>query len=188
MTNGRKLSWALNIVTAALCLASSGLDGVYLSAFMPLGWGWLGLAMNSAADVASQLLMTAWGHLRQGRKGSKKHKMAWLLLPVEALAIGFSWLLSWRQLLIVMPPIEGAATGWVSAAVAGFVPLLLAGIGVAQSLLYEKDEVLRVAPELAERALEPIKCQQCQREFGSQQALNGHKRWCAVHTKETADD
>lgn len=123
---------ALWFASIGLMLASSGLDGAYMARLME--WEWLGYVLNTVADLAGMLLIYWFGRFRQHPKGSKKYKLALGLLPAEIVAVAYSWLFSWRQLLIVMPPVEGRDTWWMSRLAAGFVPLLLAFIGYAQSI------------------------------------------------------
>ena len=52
--------------------------------------------------------------------------------------VAFSWFFGWRQLLMVLPQIEGGAATWVAPISAAFVPLLLAATGYAQALLAGK--------------------------------------------------
>jgi len=170
---------SLWIVSAGLMLASSGLDGVYMSAWMPDGWGWLGLALNTMSDVAGMVLMYWFGRLRLSPRGSKRYKLAAVLLPAEVVAIAYSWLFSWRQLRAVLPSVEPEDWRWVSWLAAGFIPLMLAFIGYAQSLLAGK---LDEAPvERKQSAPEPARARfvcdgaDCNRSFATQNALNAHR-------------
>jgi hypothetical protein len=128
--------WAVDnslwLAALGLMLASSGLDGSYMARMME--WGWLGYVLNTTADLAGMLIIYHFGRFRQSPRGSKKYKLALLLLPAEGVAVAYSWLFSWRQLLIVLPPVEGADTWWMAKLAAGFIPLLLMFIGFAQSI------------------------------------------------------
>lgn len=124
---------SLWLVSAGLMLASSGLDGAYMARFMAPTW--LGYVLNTISDISSEALMYYFGRLRLYPKNQKRYHLALLLLPVELLTAAYAWLFSWRQLLIVLPAVEGVATKWVAPIVAGFIPLLLAAIGLAQALL-----------------------------------------------------
>jgi hypothetical protein len=121
-------------------LSSSGLDGVYMATWMPSGWFWLGLVLNTMSDVANLTLMFWFGRLRQSPRGSKRYRLALGLLPSEAIAVLYSWFFSWRQLRTVLSAVEPDAWRWVAPVAAGFIPLLLAFIGYAQSLLAGKLE------------------------------------------------
>lgn len=202
------LIWVLTLIGIGLCLASSGWDGTYLSRYMPTSAPWLGYVLNTVMDVATQALTYAWGKLRQCDKRSKPYRLAALLIPVEIASVLASWFLSWRQLLIVMPSTEGANTWWVALIVASFTPLLLAGIGLALSLLTGKWEVAqpkniaepattRVAKiaQIAEPAIALSEhgdngsghaCPYCSKEFGSKQAVGAHLRWCAIYKEQRA--
>jgi hypothetical protein len=72
--------------------------------------------------------------------------LAVALLPAEIVAILYSWFFSWRQLRAILPAVEPEAWPWVSAVAAGFIPLLLAFVGYAQSLLAGKLETETVEP------------------------------------------
>lgn len=156
------------IVGLGLMLSSSGIDGAYLCRIMPDNWQWLGLVLNSVADIAGLALTYFYGMLRRSNpKGSKRYKMSNVLLFAEAFAVLYSWFFSWLQLRIVMLPIEGESTLWIAPIAAFFVPGLLAFIGFAQSLMIEKADVkatqvasdkaqvTQVAVKVAQVALQP---------------------------------
>jgi hypothetical protein len=204
---------SLWLVALGLMLASSGLDGVYMARWMPPGVAWLGFVLNTMADVGNLILMYWYGRLRQSPRGSKRYKLAALLLPAELVAVGYSWLLSWRQLRIVLPAVEPEHWRWVAPIVAGFIPLLLAFVGWAQALLAGKLDVpAKVAQERivsdvqqppAEPEPEPIDldwlhfvqnpevpadepypCPHCDKTFATQQAVNAHQRSHNGHKPE----
>lgn len=127
------LNASLWLVSLGLMLASSGLDGAYMSKWMPGGWAWLGLVLNTMSDIAGMVIMYWFGRLQQS--GRTKRRLSYALLLSEGVAIGYSWFFSWRQLRMVLPPLEPRDWEWVSAVAAGYIPLLLAFIGYAQSLL-----------------------------------------------------
>ena len=200
------LIYLLTLLGAGLCLASSGWDGHYLSRYMPASMPWLGYVLNTTMDVATQALTYAWGKLRQGDKRSKPYRLAALLIPVEIASVLASWFLTWRQLLIVMPDVEGGNTWWVALIVASFTPLLLAGIGLALSLLTGKWEVAQTkstAKSATTQIVEPMLmtepivalsehggngskhvCPYCSKEFGSKQAVGAHLRWCTIYQEQ----
>jgi len=175
---------SLWLVAFGLMLASSGLDGVYMSRWMPPGVAWLGFVLNTMADVGNLILMYWYGRLRQSPRGSKRYKLAALLLPAELVAVGYSWLLSWRQLRIVLPAVEPEHWRWVAPIAAGFIPLLLAFVGWAQALLAGKLDVPAKATEMPKSAtFEPAPlaepcyaCALCSYTGSTQQALNAHQR------------
>ena len=168
---------SLWLVGLGLMLASSGLDGVYISKWMA-GAPWLGFVLNTMSDVANLILMYWFGRFRQSPKGSKRYKLAAALLPSEVVAALYSWLFSWRQLRAVLPAVEPDHWRWVAPVAAGFIPLLLAFVGYAQSLLAGKlsEEWEEHRRKAAEEPILAYECALCDRAFGTQQALNGHMR------------
>ena len=168
---------SLWLVGLGLMLASSGLDGVYISRWMT-GAPWLGFVLNTMSDIANLTLMYWYGRFRQSPKGSKRYRLAAAMLPSEIIAALYSWLFSWRQLRAVLPAVEPEHWRWVAPVAAGFIPLLLAFVGYAQSLLAGKldDEQTRASEKPAAEREVSYACALCSRSFGSQQALNAHKR------------
>jgi len=117
-------------------LSSSGIDGAYMARWN--AWAWAGYLLNTTTDAAGMVVMFYYGVLiRTSSAGTKRHKLARYLLACEGVVVFYSWFFSWRQLLLVMPAIEGADAQWVALVSAAFVPLLGAFIGFAQSLLLE---------------------------------------------------
>ncbi len=152
------MKWLLKnslwLIGLGLMLASSGIDGAYLTRIMPEGFFWLGLVLNTTADVSGMVLTYYYGLLRRtAQKGSRKYKMANVLLSAEAFAVLYSWFFSWRQLRIVMQPIEGEDTAWIALVSAAFVPGLLAFIGFTESLLAE-NETSESAPKVARNPMQ----------------------------------
>ena len=147
--------WA---VAFGLMLASSGLDGVYMAKWMPAGWGWLGLVLNTMSDIAAMTITYWFGRLQQS--GKTKRRLSLVLLGAELVAVAYSWFFSWRQLRIVLPAVEPAAWGWVSAIAAGFIPLLLAFVGYAQSLLAGR-VAAEPRPERPPPDPPPFACEAC---------------------------
>jgi len=129
---------SLWIVSIGLMLASSGVDGEYMTYWMPASAPWLGYILNTTGDVASEVLMYWFGRLQQASKNTKRHRFSWWLLPAELVTVAYSWFFSWRQLRRVMISVEGSATVWVAPISAAFVPVLLAAIGYAQALMAGK--------------------------------------------------
>jgi hypothetical protein len=197
------LSASLWIVMVGLMLASSGLDGRYMSMWMSPGAEWLGYVLNTVTDIASVFVMYWYGRLQQSRS-SKKREMSQRLLAFEAVSVVYSWLLSWRQLRmrlysVEIAPLAAKLGGSVLANVleieiaallfAGLVPLTLVGVGYAQSLLAGKmdDEQKENEPKTAKLAInepEPVVvgfvCETCGYSAATQQALNAHQRKHAV--------
>ena len=122
-----------------LMLASSGLDGAYMARWMPPSWGWLGFVLNTTAAISGMILTYFYGRLQQD--GAKKRRLSNVLLAAEVVAVGYSWFFGWRQLLAVLPVVEPVDYRWVAPLAAGFIPLLLAFIGYAESLLAGKFDV-----------------------------------------------
>ena len=177
--------WALNwlkrnslwLAAIGLMLASSGLDGVYLGKLMPADWAWLGLVLNTMADVSGLILTYWYGRLQQERS-VKKRRLARVLLAAEIIAVGYSWFFAWRQLLAVMPAVEAAGYRVLAPIAAGFIPLLLAFIGYAQSL--SETQTHDSAPQPAPAKVEPepagYHCKLCSYVGATQHALNAHQR------------
>lgn len=203
----RIMQSSLWLVSIGLMLASSGIDGAYLSRLMPAGLHWLGYVLNTMSDVGSEILMYWFGRLRLFPKNSKRYRMAVILLPAELLTIAYSWFFSWRQLLLIMPAVEPQAAHWVAPIAAGFIPLLLSAIGYAQALLAGRIESeagqSKAAQEPARDAQEqpqamrevaqsvalsehgnghkPLTCDWCGREFASRQGVSAHLRFCDAY-------
>lgn len=181
------LTLLLIAASAALMLASSGIDGAYMFRWMPPGWGWLGYALNTTADLTGETLMYVFGRLQQERRGSKRQRASWAILGAEAVTVLFSWFFSWRQLRAVLPAVEPQSWRWVSAVSAAFVPLLLAFCGYAQAVLAgrfgESDRESHASEPVqldATHASDGARfvCATCGRTFGSRNALSAHMRFC----------
>jgi hypothetical protein len=125
---------SLWIVSLGLMLASSGIDGAYMAKWMPLRFGWLGLVLNTMSDISGMVLVYWYGRLQQDRS-SRKRRLSNVLVAAEVVAVLYSWFFSWRQLRAVLPQYEEDDWKWVASISAGFIPLLLAFVGYAQSLL-----------------------------------------------------
>ena len=190
---GKKLlDNSLWFAAIGLCLSSSGIDGAYMALMMedPL-WS-LGYVMNTVSDVSGLIIMYAFGRLQQESKGSKKWKLSKRLLGAEVVAVLYSWFFSWRQLVRVLPDVEGPNTVWVAPIAAGFVPLLLAFIGWAQAIKagkFEEQKSVAVQPlykvEQSSVVDELLVCPICSATvdksgapWKSKRALNAHVRWC----------
>ena len=193
----RLRTWSLWLVSIGLMLASSGLDGAYMARWMgdvPA----LGYVLNTMSDVAS-ITLTYWYGRLQFDRSSRKRSLARALLAAEVVAVSYSWFFSYRQLLLVLPETEGPAAQWIAPVAAGFIPLLLAFAGYAQALLAGRideplyatsagtqsqasdgpatrsDATATVDPDPAGES--EFVCDQCDRSFRSQNALNSHVGW-----------
>jgi len=169
---------SLWLVGLGLMLASSGLDGVYMARWMPAGLWWLGLILNTTADCASMAIAYWYGRLQYSEK---KRAPSYVLLAGEAVAVAYSWFFSWRQLRFVLPAVEAADWQWVSWVAAGYIPLLLAFVGYAQSLMATRSATKKTTSESQPAQSEPAPlplfvCEVCDRPFSSQPALNAHQR------------
>jgi hypothetical protein len=188
---------SLWIVAGGLMLFSASFDGVYLETLSAITW--FGYAINFFADIANPAMMYWYGRLQQDKYKAKREKSKSILVW-ERIAIAYSWLFSWRQLrgrvyLAEAAPLAAKLGGSDLAAVieiellafafAGFVPLMLAGVGALQALIAgrieteattsePKAEPARAEP-VAPVAL-PFQCQHCAAEFGTQAGLNAHQR------------
>jgi len=192
----RMMQSSLWLVSIGLMLASSGIDGAYLSRLMPvepIDLRWMGYVLNTMSDVGSEVLMYWFGRLRLFPKNSKRYRMAVILLPAELLTIAYSWFFSWRQLLLIMPAVEPQAAQWVAPIAAGFIPLLLSAIGYAQALLagrIEKEHTEQEQPQAEQEAAQTVAiseksnghkkhtCPHCERTFATKQAVSAHLRFC----------
>jgi hypothetical protein len=194
---------SLWIVGFGLMLASSGIDGAYMTRWMPPAAFWLGYILNTTSDIGSEVLMYWFGRIYQA--GGKRSRLAFVLLPAELITIVYSWFFSWRQLRLVMPPIESDDWRWVAPISAGFIPLLLAAIGFAQSLLAGRAKSVsvrrsaahhdvRIAPQATETVAQPSGngrkdayryCAACDFLAETPQAWAGHCRG-AAHRAATA--
>lgn len=206
------IAWLLDnslwLVGLGLMIASSGVDGAYMTKWMPPGASWLGYVLNTVSDVAGMVLMYWYGRILQTRQnesgGKRKLQLSRALLVAEVLAVGYSWLFSWRQLLIVLPQVEAQATRWVAPLAAGFIPLLLAAVGFAQSLLAGRITATQVAQpkmQVAQSATQPAQavaivaggngdkshaCSYCNRNFAKSQGLSAHLRHCVAYQAHKA--
>ena len=205
---GKKLlDNSLWFAAAGLMLSSSGIDGAYMALMMESSLWSLGYVMNSVADLTGLAIMYWYGRLQQESKGSKRWKLSKRLLGAEVVAVLYSWFFSWRQLVRVLPDVEGSDTVWVAPIAAGFVPLLLAFIGWAQAvkagkfedkkdvvvqLKEQKSEVVMqskvdipVQPTDEQHSVVELICPICSATtdksgipWKSKRALNAHVRWC----------
>lgn len=158
LRDGAKFLWdlaltnSLWLVGLGLMLSSSGIDGAYMSKWMEPRLAWSGYVLNTVSDIGGMVLMYWYGRILQTRKNAPgaavKLLMARFLLLSEVVAIAYSWFFSWRWLRRIMygiedmplvsnwapdlAPIEIEIVAFVSA---GFIPLMLAFIGLAQSIL-----------------------------------------------------
>ena len=182
---------SLWLVAIGLMAASTCFDGVYLESLSAITG--FGFAMNVFSDIANPALMYWYGRLQQDKYKAKRDKSKSILLW-ERIAIAYSWLFSWRQLrgmvyLAEADPLAARLGGpdiasvieieLLAFAFAGFIPLLLAGIGVLQALIAgrieeEPAESESKAESPAVELSEPFQCEVCGRAFASQAALNGH--------------
>jgi len=142
------LKISLWLASIGLMIASSGVDGAYLAKLMPLGFGWLGLVLNTVSDVSSEIMMYWYGRLQMDASSAKRKGARWLL-AVNGLLVGYAWLFSWRQLLPIVRQIEQGAAEWLAPLMAAFIPVALVGIGFAQALLAGRIETVKETPKAA---------------------------------------
>jgi hypothetical protein len=130
-------------------LASSGLDGAYLAALI----GPLGYLLNTTVDVATEVVIHQATQLRrQNRKGSKLHRMSWLLYGGNAILVAYSAYLSTMYLLTLgLPLVHAAITSCL-------VPVAIALTGLAQALADEPPERSERPAAVSERS--PAKSEQ----------------------------
>jgi len=190
---------SLWIVAAGLMISSASFDGVYLETLSVItGFGY---AINVFADITNPALMYWYGRLQQDKYKAKREKSK-SILAWERVAIAYSWLFSWRQLrgrvyLVEQAPLAAKLGGSEIATVieiellafafAGFVPLMLAGIGALQALIAGRIEE-KAGESKPEATVEPappalpFQCPHCERAFASQQALNAHSGRCKARS------
>jgi len=142
---------SLWLIGLGLMLASSGIDGAYMSQWMPPGWEWLGLVLNTMADIGGMVLMYWFGRLRQDRSKAKR-QLAYALLASEIVSVVYSWGFSYLQLRRVLVAVEGDEAEVVAFFAAGFIPLLLAFVGYAQALLEGRIVTPKASQQTAQTA------------------------------------
>lgn len=187
---------SLWLIGSGLMLASAGIDGAYMARWtiVPV----LGYILNATADICSEVLMYWYGRFQQDRS-DRKRRLSAALLAAEVIAVGYSWLFSWRQLRPIFMLIEPADWRWLAPLAAGFIPLLLSFVGYAQSLLVgriaqeplpQRIAVAQPSLELAEPSFEPeqpplepsepaaalFRCKKCDFERPTQEAINAHQK------------
>jgi hypothetical protein len=135
------LKVSLWIASAGLMVASSGLDGAYLSKLMPERWAVLGLVLNFVADVTSEIGMYWYGRLRMD-KSSLKKKGAIGILVGQGILVFYAWLFGWRQLVPIVARVDPTAL-WMAPAGAAFIPLALIVVGYTQALLAGRIETVK---------------------------------------------
>lgn len=143
----------LMIMAMAVSLASSGIDGAYMSKMMTDPLWFTGYILNTVADIATFQLANWYGRLEQRGTGAHEWQIRRVLYG-EYTAIAYSWLFSWRQLRPVLRAIEMPPNGiplfsgvnwwgidWarvefevVTAILAGFVPVVNYHLAYAQAL------------------------------------------------------
>jgi hypothetical protein len=135
----RTLNASLWIVGFGLMIASSGLDGAFIVKLMPLGWGWLGLVLNTTTDIASEVISYWCGRLAQDASIKKRKMAKWLWVAQFALVF-FAWLFGWRQIIPILREIEPQDWKWLAPLMAAFTPIALVAVGYTQALLAGKIE------------------------------------------------
>lgn len=139
------LKISLWLASIGLMVASSGLDGAYLSKLMPPGWAWVGLVLNAVADVTSELGMYWYGRLQMDRSVVKQRRAKWLLVG-EGVLVGYAWLFSWRQLVPIIAKVDPNAR-WMAPVAAAFIPSALIVVGYVQALLAGRIEAEKTSAQ-----------------------------------------
>lgn len=134
------LKISLWVASVGLMVASSGLDGAFLTKLMPPGWAWLGLVLNTMTDIVSELAMYWYGRLQMDGSSAKRKRSKYLLVG-QVVLVGYAWLFSWRQLLPIVRQVDPVAAGWLAPVAAAFIPVALIVVGYAQALLAGRIEV-----------------------------------------------
>ena len=127
------LNYSLWIASIGLSVFSAGIDGEWLSHLQP--WPWMGYALNFTGDITGEVLMYQFCKMqRTYRHGSKRWRLSFVILGGALVSLWYSWLFSWRQLMVVL----AGQPQWVAALVAAFVPALLGFIGYTQAIVEVK--------------------------------------------------
>jgi hypothetical protein len=173
------------IIGGFLMAASSGLDGVYMTLWMPPAVWWLGLVLNTGADFADLYLGDRMGRLMRSTDGSKRWGGLLALGLGQLIAIGYSWYFGYLQLRRVLPAIEGSAANGIALVAAGFIPLMLAVLGIEDGLQHfsSKRFFAESEPTPAVRKPKPLACPVCGitagkngKPFIVQEQVNAHQR------------
>ena len=135
------LKISLWVASIGLMVASSGMDGAYLAKLMPDRWTWLGLVLNTVADVTSELGMYWYGRLQMDASSTKRKRAKWILVG-QVVLVGYAWLFGWRQLVPIIAKVDPTAP-WMAWVGAAFIPAALIVVGYTQSLLAGRIEVAK---------------------------------------------
>jgi len=183
----------LDVYAISLMLASSGLDGMYLSRLMQ-PWV-LGYILNTAADITSVRLARQYARF-QADRSPKKRRRAWVILFAEVHSVLFSWFFSWRQLRLYLQATaletelfvgNIPASSIVAFVTAWFVPILLALVGYCQGLRAGRYEDAPVAESTRPQPAAPppvVRRCACGFEAHSKGAWANHCRWCEQAKKK----
>lgn len=123
----------LFLIGLGLMIANNGTEGLYMSFWQPDKWGWLGIILNFMSDAAVWEIASQYAKMQRVADIDKRKK-AKSLLWANVASVAFAWFFGWRQLRVVLVPIEGQDAAWVSMICAAFVPLVLMFIGRAHGL------------------------------------------------------
>jgi hypothetical protein len=189
-------------IGAGLMLASSGLDGAYMTLLMPqhvliarwtVSFAWLGLVLNFAADGTDLYLSYRIGRLMNTRDTVKQWGAVILLALGLLVAAGYSWYFSYLQLRRVLPAFEVGEVGDVDRTariIAGFIPALIVILGLEDGLSHfsskrfletgeEQPAISELKPDKSEP--EPLRCPICGatsgisgKPFLTKEAVSGH--------------
>jgi hypothetical protein len=182
-------------------LASSGLDGAYMTLLMPqhvliarwtVSFAWLGLVLNFAADGTDLYLSYRIGRLMNTRDTVKQWGAVILLALGLLVAAGYSWYFSYLQLRRVLPAFEVGDVDRTARIIAGFIPALIVILGLEDGLSHfsskrfletgeEQAAISEPKPDKSEP--EPLRCPICGatsgisgRPFLTKEAVSGHMR------------
>lgn len=183
-------------IGACLMVASSGLDGAYMTLLMPqrviiarwtVSFAWLGLVLNLAADGTDLYLSYRIGKLMNTRDAIKQWGAIVLLALGLLVAAGYSWFFSYLQLRRVLPAFEVDNVDRTAKIIAGFIPALIVILGLEDGLSHfsSKRFLEQSAPEPAKREPKPqpkpLACPICGatsgksgKPFLTKDAISGH--------------
>jgi hypothetical protein len=169
-------------------LVSQGLNTLNITA---------GLAMGILEVAAAAYMLEAWGRMKpKATWNAKSYSHRWKILT------GFIVGLFVLMPFILSPYMVARMTGQTVADVLHYTSLMYAwsvavvlapafvigGVAIARDAAstepapkpaQKAQSEIKPAPEPAPASISQLVCQQCEKPFGSVQALNAHHRWCA---------
>jgi hypothetical protein len=178
------------IIGAGLMLASSGLDGRYMSLWMPDAPA-LGFILNTAADATGLYLGQQLARFMRSSDGIKRVVGLIVLALGQAVAVWYSWYFGYLQLRRVMPAFEPVEFDEIARTAAWFIPITLAvlgfsdGLGAFSSKRFGLTQETEPVPEPVQAEPVPLACPDCGATHGKSglpfltvDAVSGHRGHC----------